>query len=431
MKRFKPQNTPKTRNLIGKHFPYLRYIPWSRPSATLLVLLLCGLTIHAETLDDLLRTVETNNPAIRAAQHQWDAARERTILAGALPDPRISYGYYLEEVQTKTGPQQQKAGISQTFPILGKRGLRRDAAEHRAEALYARYRAVRAMILFDFKKSNVELYYLDRSIQTARTRKTLFQTLEKTVEHTVENGGDARDLLDLRITLTQIEDHLQTLQAKQIPLQNTLNALLNRDEQTPFFFIETLPIINELTDPEIRTLFRSHNPLLEEQLATLSRKQTQETLAGRNWIPNLTLGANWIQTGDGGEDPIVATLSMNLPIWHSKNRAERLNTEFERLAQTSRLQNQINTLHVLLTQQFSERNDAARRIVFYTAQLLPPAEQHVELTRTAYENGTTDLRELTASEERLLTLRLLLERSRTDRAIADAEIEKLTGGPSL
>jgi len=394
------------------------------------ILLLSAFVLHAETLDELLRVAETNNPSIRAAHNRWQAAREQTVIAGALPDPRLSYGYYLEEVQTKTGPQQHRAGFSQTFPMFGKRGLGETAAAHSAEALYSRYRAVRAETLFQLKKSWFELIYLDRALDTEQTRQKLFQTLEKTAERAVENGGDARDLLELRISLTQIQDTVQTLEAKRAPLEAKLNALLNRDSTTPLDTPQTLPPAKPLNELELQAAFRDGNPAIEEQRARLALEQAKETLAKRNWLPDVTLGADWIETGDGGDDPLIANISINLPLWHSKNRAERLSAGFEQAAQTSQLQDQINTAQVWLTESFITRNDAARRAAFYAAELVPPAEQHFELTRTAYENGKDDLRELILSEERLLRLRLMLERAHTDRAIAEAEIEKILGGPA-
>ena len=427
---FKPRNTPKTRNLTEKHFLCIQCIPRSFSLLPLLILLSSAFTLKADTLDALIRISETNNPAIVAAQRQAEAARERTTVADALPDPRISYGYYLEEVQTRTGPQEQKAGVSQKFPMFGKRGLAREAAAHSAEAVRARARAVRASTLFELKKTWFELTYLARALETEQTRLEIFQTLEKTAERVVENGGDARDLLDVRITLSRIKDTILTLKEKQTPLITRINALVNRDKNTRIEILEPLPETDLLSEPEMQSAFLANNPAIEEQRALLARQQAARALAGRNWMPDVTLGADWIQTGDGGNDPLIANISINLPLWHSKNRAERLSAGFEQAAQQSRLQDQINTAQVLLTESYIKRNDAARRAAFYAAELIPPAEQHFELTRTAYENANADLRELTASEERLLSLRLMLERSRTDRAVADAEIEKYLGGPS-
>jgi len=395
------------------------------------ILLLSTSAVCAETLDELLRIAETNNPAIAAARQQMEAAHEQITAAGALPDPRLSYGIYLEEVQTRTGPQEQKAGISQTFPTFGKRGLYREVALHSAEAAAARARAVRATTLFNLKKNWFELYYLTRALETEQRRMTLFQSLEKTAERAVENGADARDLLDMHISLTRIENTILTLQEKQIPLINRINALVNRNPETSLKVPKTLPEAAPLSEQEMQSEFLSDNPAVEEQRALLARRRAARTLAGRNWIPDLTLGADWIQTGDDGDDPLIVGISINLPLWHSKNRSERLRAELEQTAQKNLLQNQINTARVLLAENYSKRNDAARRATFYADKLIPSAEQHFELTRTAYENADADLRELTSSEERLLNLRLMLEHSRTARAVAEANIERLLGGVNV
>ena len=288
------------------------------------ILLLSTSAVHAETLGELLQMAETSNPAIAAARRQMEAAHEKIVISGALPDPRLSYGIYLEEVQTRTGPQEQKAGISQTFPTFGKRGLAREAAAHSAEAAAARARAVRAATLFDLKKNWFELFYLARALETEQIRLQLFQSLEKTAERAVENGADARDLLDVRITLARIEDNLLTLKEKQIPLVSRINALVNRDKNTRIELPRTLPEPDIQNEADMQAAFRTGNPAVEEQRALLARYQAARALAKRNWLPNITLGADWIQTGNGGDDPLIANISINLPLWHSKNRAERL-----------------------------------------------------------------------------------------------------------
>ena len=390
-----------------------------------------AVTAYTETLDDLLREAEAQNPAILAAQKLWEAAKERIITAGSLSDPKLSYSYYLEEIQTKTGPQNQKVGISQTFPLTGKRGLRREAAGYRAEALASRARATRATILFNLKKTWFELYYLTSALETEQARLHLFHISEKTEERAIENGSNARGLLDIRIILAQINDQICTLEIHKAPLQTTLNALLNRDLEGPLPAPASLPIHKEIHETDLRSTFHINNPAIEEQSQNLARHQTESALADRNWIPDITLGADWIETGDGGEDPLIGTISINLPIWHTKNRAERLTAELDQAAQQKNLQDEINTAQVRLTNQLTKRHHAIHRIALHEHDLIPSAQQHVELTRTAYENGEVNLRELTASEDRLLKLLLMLERKRTNRAIAEAHIEKLLGGPNI
>ena len=67
-----------------------------------------------------LRYASLNNAELKAKFEQWKAALEQIPQAKALSDPKFTYGYFIEEVETRTGPQQQKFGIIQVFPWFGK-----------------------------------------------------------------------------------------------------------------------------------------------------------------------------------------------------------------------------------------------------------------------------------------------------------------------
>ena len=72
------------------------------------------------SLQDYLRYAALNNAGLKAAFEQWKAAMEQIPQAKSLPDPKFTYGYFIEEVETRVGPQRQKFGIMQVFPWFGK-----------------------------------------------------------------------------------------------------------------------------------------------------------------------------------------------------------------------------------------------------------------------------------------------------------------------
>ena len=67
-------------------------------------------------LEDYLTYAALNNPRLEAAFHRWKAALERVPQAESLPDPRFSYRYYIEAVETRRGPMRQAVDLTQTFP---------------------------------------------------------------------------------------------------------------------------------------------------------------------------------------------------------------------------------------------------------------------------------------------------------------------------
>ncbi len=83
-------------------------------------------------LYDLLQFAALRNPAVEAAFNRWKAAAERIPQAGALPDPRFTFGHFFESVETRVGPQNQRFGLSQAFPWFGTLGLKSDVATQNA-----------------------------------------------------------------------------------------------------------------------------------------------------------------------------------------------------------------------------------------------------------------------------------------------------------
>ncbi|HER19754.1 MAG TPA: hypothetical protein ENO14_01765, partial [Chromatiales bacterium] len=63
------------------------------------------------TLQDYLRHAARTNAGLEAAFEEWKAAVEQVPQAKALPDPRFTYGYFIDEVETRVGPQEHRLGL--------------------------------------------------------------------------------------------------------------------------------------------------------------------------------------------------------------------------------------------------------------------------------------------------------------------------------
>ena len=99
-------------------------------------------------LGDYLAYAALNNPGLEAAFNRWKAALEREPQVEALPDPRFTYRYFIREVETRVGPQQQALGLSQAFPWFGKLALRGSVAAEAAEAARQRYENEKLTLFF-------------------------------------------------------------------------------------------------------------------------------------------------------------------------------------------------------------------------------------------------------------------------------------------
>ncbi|NIO13694.1 MAG: TolC family protein, partial [Xanthomonadales bacterium] len=131
------------------------------------------------TLADYLQYAALNNPGLEAAFHRWQAALEKVPQARALPDPRLTYAHFIEEVETRVGPQESKLGLMQKFPWFGKRRLRGEAAWEAAEAARERYEAEKLKLFFRVKDAYYEYAYLAGAVRVVQQMKSLVRQLEQ------------------------------------------------------------------------------------------------------------------------------------------------------------------------------------------------------------------------------------------------------------
>ena len=89
-------------------------------------------------LDSYVRYGLHHNAGLRAAYEQFLAAVERIPQVSSLPDPVFSFTQFLEEVQTRTGPQQRRYSLTQAFPWFGELELRGNVARIQMEELWQR-----------------------------------------------------------------------------------------------------------------------------------------------------------------------------------------------------------------------------------------------------------------------------------------------------
>ncbi len=87
--------------------------------------------------------------------------------------------YFIEEVETRVGPQRNKFGIMQTFPWFGKIEARGDVATAKAKAARQRYEANKLKLFWQVKDAFYEFTYLATAVDTAKENLELLQHFEE------------------------------------------------------------------------------------------------------------------------------------------------------------------------------------------------------------------------------------------------------------
>lgn len=208
-----------------------------------------------------------------------------------MPDPRFTYGYFIEEVETRVGPQRQRVGIAQTFPWFGTIEARTDAAAAAARAARKRYEAEKLHLFYEVKDAYFEYVYLRRAIEIARDDLDLVRHFERVVHNRyVTATAGHPDIIRAQVELATLEDRLETLEGLRTPIVARLNAVLNRSDGSMLPWPEQTPA--SPADVDRATLFgmlRQQNPSLQAMDFDVESARSRIELAKRRFYPDLSL----------------------------------------------------------------------------------------------------------------------------------------------
>ena len=389
-------------------------------------------------LPDYLAYAALNNPGLEAAFNRWKAALERAPQASALPDPRFSYGYFIREVETRVGPQEQRVGVAQMFPWPGKRHLRETAAEQGAQAAQQQYEAVRLRLFDEARQAYYELYFLGRAIAVTTENLELLKYLEQVARAKYESGTALHgDVIKAQVELDKLRDRLRTLEDVRAPVTARLNSALNRPAGAP------LPLPAVLTPGEppadavvLAARLAQTNPDLRGLDFMAAKEKAEIDLAKKEFYPDVTLGLDYTDTGsarmpgvtDSGKDAVMLSLAVNVPIWREKYRAGVREATSRRAATLLERRDRENRLATELELALFKFKDSERKVALYRDALIPKADLNLRVVQRAFEAGKADFLSLIDAERALLEFQLTYERARADRELGLAAVDRLTGG---
>jgi len=380
------------------------------------------------SLQDYLRYAALNNAGLKAAFEQWKAAVEQVPQARTLPDPRFNYGYFIEEVETRVGPQKQKFGIMQVFPWFGKIEARTDAASASAKATRKQYEARKLKLFFEVKEAFYEYTYLARAIEIARENLELVKGFEEVVRiKYMATAATHPDFIRAQVELAKIEDVLKNLEDLREPIVARLNAVLNRRsfEMLPWPRKEKFVPV-QIQRGKLIELLRQMNPELGALDFELEAAKSKVELAKKKFYPDIGVGVDSIQT-DGGDDAVILMFSMNLPIWRNSYKAAELQAKANVRKTSQQKRETENTLIARAARVLYDLEDSDRKIKLYGDILVPKAEELLEASETAYTGGMIDFLSLVDAQRTLLEYQLRYERAVTDNQQKLANLKMLTG----
>jgi outer membrane protein TolC len=387
--------------------------------------------------DDFVRYALYHSPKVEAAYQRWAAAAERLPQVRSLPDPRVNFGFFLDEVETRTGAQQARVGVSQSFPWPGLLSDREDAAAMAARAAWRQFEAARLIVTQRVVETLHEVAYLDAAIRITGENLELLISFEEVVRARYRVGsGSHPELVRVQVELGQLEDRLAQLTALRPTYVADLNAALNRATDAPVEALIELPgRVASVDGPALAEIARRSNPVLLALDERIEEQRIRTDIARKEGLPDFTVGLDYIVTdeainssiAESGDDPILLSLGITVPLWRDKYDAGVREALARRLAVSYERADEANRITASIQRAWFEHTDADRRVRLFETTLIPKAEESLRASLTGFRAGETSFLDLLDTERTLLEFAVSAERARADRGQALARLNTFVG----
>jgi len=392
------------------------------------------------TLDDYTALALAHNPALASASLHAEAAQARAGATGALPDPMLTAGYFVQTPETRVGPQEWGVTLSQRLPFFGKLGAESDAAARDAEVATHSVRERRLDIAFEVARWYHEYYRLSEVRRVLAEERELLDRMQDVAQVRYASGRvGQQDVLKAQLALSQSADEMELVTRGLATARARLNALIGREADAEL--AEPVRAVPDAAAVGARFASVSTDSALAqrpEMAAAASRIEAANDTARRarrGYFPDLTLGVQYIDvspggmpgTPDAGKDIVQVIAGINLPLWFGKLGARVRESD----AQVARARSDQRDAELRVRSELADALEKVRtareRLTLYEDVMLPQAQQTFAASEAAYQTGTVGFLDYLDSERVLLSVRKRYPAVVADLGVQIAYLERAMG----
>ena len=343
-----------------------------------------------------------NNPEIRAALKEREAAQQRIAPAEALDDPMLEAGVINAPLASSPFNREDMTmkmiGLSQRFPFPGKRGLRKEVASKDAEAIEQGYHETVNRVMHDLKLAYFDLGLTLEIIKLVNKNKQTLEHFLRIAEGRYQVGqGNQADVLKAQTQVSRMLDRLLGLAREQPIFEAEVIRALGRNVKgeipTPAtLHIHEVPLILESLQQEAI----AQRPQLLALQSLITRNEKSIDLARRAYYPDFDVRLSYGQRdnmldGTRRDDMISMTVAVNLPVWRGNKIEPRIMESQALRDQAINLyQAQSNEISSRLRQQVAIAEQSLKSVKLYQSAILPQAKLAVESALAAYQVNRVD-----------------------------------------
>ena len=373
------------------------------------------------------------NPRVRESLARYRAALQRIPQVSALPDPMLAF-----KQANDWGPRATGLTFSQRFPWFGKLSDQEKIAAKAAAALREQHEAQKDEVVQQLKLAYYNLSYIDRAITITEEDLALLEHYETLAQARYAQGvGLQQAVVSLQTEITRDRNRLEQLRSQRVDTEAVLNTLLDRPARSPIGRVVLgIRPAAEIDFDALYEVGRNQRPEVQAALLRIERDEGRTQLARKNYWPDFTLGASFINVSgrpgppaQNGRNIYSFTAGVNIPIRRRKYDAAVLEATEDQIGSREGYRNILNSVDASVRATGFRIQTLEEQIALFERTLLPQAEQALRSTEAAYSTGSLGVLDLLDSERVLLEVRLGLEQLRSEYMKSLAEMERAIGAP--
>lgn len=391
-----------------------------------------SLTGKSQILEDYLKIAAENNPGLKAKYKSFEASMQKVTQVGSLPDPNLSFGYFISPVETRVGPQRARFSLSQMFPWFGTLRDQEHVATLLAEANYKSFLSAKNQLFSEVSMIYFPLQELHELIAIEEENLQILRTYKELSTSKFENGqGSLSDVLRVDIRLADSESSLEIITQKISASSAMMNSVLGRAPEDPILISDRLSL------PENLRLRASDaveaNPLLAALDLRIQASAASTELAQKQGMPKLGVGLDYVLVGertdmavtDNGKNVFMPMVTMTLPIFRGKYKGAAAEAALMQESYELEKQELENRLTGSFYRYTTDLKIQKNLIDLYENQE-NKTNQTLELLLSAYANSGKDFEEILRLQQQLLDYQKLKLKAMVAYHSAKAQLDYIT-----
>jgi outer membrane protein, heavy metal efflux system len=381
------------------------------------------------TVDGLLAAGRQLSPALRAAALDTAAATAKASGADALDDPTISdsYQYYKDPGVFSA----HTVVLSQSFPLWGKRSLRREAALADVDAARGRERAAQDEISEKIKVAYAQYYLISRDIAVNQEVADLARRMRAAASARYgQGGGDQTAVIQALGEETTAKTEAVRLEGEKDAARARLNVLVGRPAGAPLAEPKRVrpmpaaePVLTALVDRA-----RTVNPTLSASNAAVAAARSRSSLADKAWYPDVTIGGGLLIQTNNRPAGFAATVGFNIPVPWGREAAGQHEAAAQLGATQERYDAAVLEIEGALGEAVAKLHAARATETLLQREAMPQARATFQTVLASYSQGKGDLTAAITAEHQIHEVELRLLQTQLDEQVELAALERLAGG---